>query len=92
MNLPDIGYPQTKDVADEGYYVCINCSHDEPSDKSIAILNTKDKLPKCPVCGDTYWMKIQFFGVRLLLLSGALRLFEENPNFFLILVRKSFII
>lgn len=56
--LPDIGYPQTGDEADRGTYACMNCPHDKVEDGGIAILNKKQKLPPCPVCGNTYWMKI----------------------------------
>ena len=56
--LPNIGYPQTGDVADAGTYVCMNCTNDENDndDSTIITLNTKDKLPECPSCGHTYWM------------------------------------
>ena len=53
--LPDIGYPQTGDA---GTYICMNCPHEDTDDKSVVILNKKDILPECPVCGYTYWMKI----------------------------------
>ena len=56
--LPDIGYPQTGDIVELGTYACMNCPHTESEDNSIIILNKKDKLPKCPVCGQTYWMKL----------------------------------
>lgn len=56
--LPDIGYPQTDDIADVGVYACMNCPHDSEDDDSIAYLTEKGKLPLCPVCGYTYWMKI----------------------------------
>lgn len=56
--LPDIGYPQTGDNAEVGIYSCMNHTDYENGDDGIAILNTKDKLPECPTCGPTYWMKI----------------------------------
>lgn len=56
--LPDIGYPQTGDVVDVGTYICMNCPHTDEKDDGIVILNNKEKLPKCPVCGQTHWMKI----------------------------------
>ncbi len=57
--LPDIGYPQTGDVSDSGTYACMNCPHDKETDKAIIILIKREKLPKCPECGQpTYWMKI----------------------------------
>lgn len=56
--LPDIGYPQTGDTAEKGIYACMNCPHDEEEDNSIVMLDKKKKLPECPVCGHTYWMKI----------------------------------
>lgn len=56
--LPDIGYPQTGETADAGIYACINCPHDSEDDKAVAILYKREKLPKCSVCGITYWMKV----------------------------------
>lgn len=56
--LPDIGYPQTGDIADAGLYACLNCPHDSEDDKSVTYLCKREKLPECPVCGHTYWMKI----------------------------------
>lgn len=56
--LPDIGYPQTGDKAKAGMYACMNCPHNKPDDESIAYLPTDSKLPECPVCGYTYWMKV----------------------------------
>lgn len=56
--FPDIGYPQTGDEADSGTYACLNCPHDKADDKAIIILPKRKKLPKCSVCGHTYWMKI----------------------------------
>ena len=58
MLLPDIGFPQTNKIVEKGFYVCLNCPHNQADDKSIAIITTKDKLPKCPICGVTYWMKV----------------------------------
>lgn len=56
--LPDIGYPQTDDMADAGFYACMNCPHDREDDNSIVYLDKIKKLPECPVCGYTYWMKV----------------------------------
>ena len=56
--LPDIGYPQTGDSVKPGIYVCLNCPHDEADDKSLVSLKKESTLPKCPVCGNTYWLKI----------------------------------
>ena len=56
--LPDIGYPQTGDEVDSGTYICMNCPHTEIDDKSVAIRDKKSKLPDCPICGNTHWMKI----------------------------------
>jgi hypothetical protein len=56
--FPDFGYPQTGDESDSGTYICMNCPHDQPDDKSIAILYKRETLPECPVCGYTYWMKM----------------------------------
>lgn len=56
--LPDIGYPQTGEIADPGTYACLNCPHDSNEDETIAILDKRKALPKCPVCGITYWMRI----------------------------------
>ena len=58
VRLPDIGYPQTGDMADSGTYACMNCPHTDAEDNSLIILNKKGKLPKCPVCGQTYWLRI----------------------------------
>ena len=56
--LPDIGYPQTGEMADAGMYACMNCPHDKEDDKAVVILNKRQKLPKCPECAQpTYWMK-----------------------------------
>lgn len=57
MRLPDIGYPQTGDKAEKGNYACVNCPHDSENDKSLIFLQENEKLPKCPVCGQTHWMK-----------------------------------
>lgn len=56
--LPDTGYPQTGDVAEQGTYACMNCPDDKPDGNTVVILNKKEKLPKCPECGHTYWMRI----------------------------------
>lgn len=56
--LPDFGYPQTGDMAEAGFYACMNCPHDSDEDASTIYLDAKQKLPECPVCGFTYWMKI----------------------------------
>ena len=56
--LPDIGYPQTGDLAEAGIYACMQCEHTEPKDNGVVILSKKEKLPKCPTCGNTYWMSI----------------------------------
>lgn len=56
--LPDIGYPQTGDKVETGFYACVNCPHTEADDKSPIHLDKPAKLPECPVCGYTYWMKI----------------------------------
>lgn len=56
--LPDIGYPQTGDTEDVGFYACMNCPHDSEDDNGIIYLDKRKKLPECPVCGHTYWMKI----------------------------------
>lgn len=56
--LPDIGYPQTGDTSDSGFYACMNCPHDSEGDNSIVYLEKRKKLPECPVCGYTYWMKV----------------------------------
>lgn len=56
--LPDIGYPQTDDTADSGFYACMNCPHDSEDDNSIVYLDNRKKLPECPACGYTYWMKV----------------------------------
>jgi hypothetical protein len=55
--LPDIGYPQTGDKVDSGFYACVNCPHTEPDDKSSVYLDKPQKLPLCPICGKTHWMK-----------------------------------
>lgn len=57
-SLPDIGFPQTGDEAESGTYACMNCPHEITDDKSVAILDKRKKLPKCPVCGNTYWLKL----------------------------------
>ncbi|MCM1223954.1 MAG: zinc ribbon-containing protein [Lachnospiraceae bacterium] len=56
--LPDIGYPQTGDLVEAGTYACMNCPHTDANDDSIIMLFESGKLPECPVCGVTYWMKI----------------------------------
>lgn len=56
--LPDIGYPQTGEKAEPGTYVCINCSDAGKSEDSVVNLPRSSKLPDCPVCGYTYWMKV----------------------------------
>lgn len=56
--LPDFGFPQTGQMVDSGLYACMNCPHDKEEDESITILYKREKLPECPVCGITYWMKI----------------------------------
>lgn len=56
--LPDIGYPQTGEIAESGTYACMNCPHDNEDDEAIAILYKRETLPECPVCGKTYWMKV----------------------------------
>ena len=56
--LPNIGYPHTGETADAGTYACMNCPHDTSNDEAITILYKREKLPECPVCGITYWMKI----------------------------------
>ena len=57
--LPDIGYPQTGDIASCGTYACLSCPHDVEDDKSLIVLNKKGKLPTCPVCKNTvYWLKL----------------------------------
>lgn len=61
MLLPDIGYPQTNQVVEPGYYVCMMCPEDhdtKEANNTVITLNKKGKLPKCPKCNDTYWMKI----------------------------------
>ena len=35
-----------------GNYVCASCS-----DEVIVIEKADDKLPPCPTCGHTYWLK-----------------------------------
>lgn len=56
--LPDVGYPQTGDEADTGFYACMNCNCEEAENNGAIFLDKKGKLPECPVCGNTYWMKI----------------------------------
>ena len=57
--FPDIGYPQTGEIASARTYVCMNCPHDSKDDKAIIILQEKEKLPNCPACKKpTYWMPI----------------------------------
>lgn len=56
--LPDIGYPQTDDVVDTGFYACMNCPHDSEDNNNVIYLDNRKKLPECPVCGYTYWIKI----------------------------------
>lgn len=56
--LPDTGYPQTGDKSEAGKYICMNCPHEDSDDESVAILDEPDILPECPVCGNTYWMKL----------------------------------
>lgn len=58
VRLPDIGYPQTGDKVEKGFYACMNCPHTEPDKNSSIYLEKDQKLPNCPVCGNTYWMKI----------------------------------
>ena len=45
-------------LPDIGFYTCMNCPHDSEDDNSIVYLGKKKKLPECPVCGYTYWMKV----------------------------------
>lgn len=56
--LPNIGYPQTGEIAESGTYACMNCSHDNENDEAITILYKREPLPECPICGVTYWMKV----------------------------------
>lgn len=57
--LPDIGYPQTGDIANPGSYACMNCPHKSKDDKAIVLLPKRGKLPKCPVCkSQTYWISL----------------------------------
>lgn len=57
--LPDIGYPQTGEMAKSGTYACVNCLNDSADDKAVAILYKREKLPRCPVCKNpTYWMVV----------------------------------
>lgn len=56
--LPDIGYPQTGEKVEGGTYVCMTCSHSDTTENSTITLLKTSKLPDCPVCGCTYWMKI----------------------------------
>lgn len=58
VRLPDFGYPQTGDKAECGFYACMNCPHTETNNQSTIYMEENKKLPKCPVCGNTYWMKI----------------------------------
>ena len=55
--LPEIGYPQTGDKAESGFYVCMNCNETNENENSTIHLDKPKKLPKCPICGHTYWMK-----------------------------------
>ncbi|MBO5484309.1 MAG: hypothetical protein J5979_03745 [Lachnospiraceae bacterium] len=56
---PDIGCPTAGLIAEPGTYVCMNCPHDnKENDKAIIILDKKEKLPVCPVCGEPYWSKV----------------------------------
>lgn len=46
---------QTNDSVQVGNYACTTCSGTEPA---IAMISQdENKLPKCPICGDTYWVK-----------------------------------
>ncbi len=56
--LPDIGYPQTDEIAEAGVYACMNCPLDKAEDEAIIYLYQREKLPKCPICGITYWFKV----------------------------------
>lgn len=58
--MPDIGYPQTDEIAEPGVYACIKCEYVEnDSSKPFSIiLDKKQKLPKCKFCGKTYWLKV----------------------------------
>lgn len=57
--LPNIGYPQTGDIAEPGTYACMNCPHNKQDDKAMVILDKTKKLAKCPVCKNaTYWIKL----------------------------------
>lgn len=56
--LPDMGYPQTGEKADAGTYACVTCPHADETEKSVINLLKPGKLPDCPVCGYTYWMKL----------------------------------
>ena len=51
--LPDIGYPQTGDEAETGFYACMNCPHDKAEDNGVFVLDKKGKLPDCPESGNT---------------------------------------
>lgn len=58
--LPDIGYPQTDEIAEPGTYACVKCDYDENDNSKpfSIILDEKQKLPKCKFCGKTYWFKV----------------------------------
>lgn len=56
--LPDIGYPQTGDTVERGMYCCMNCDYEAENQEGLIIINKKQKLPECPLCGITYWMPI----------------------------------
>ncbi len=56
---PDIGCPTAGQIVKPGTYACLNCPHDNNmDDKAIVILNQKEQLPVCPVCGEPYWSKV----------------------------------
>ncbi len=55
--LPDIGYPQTGDIAEPHTYVCMGCE-DNGNDQNIIVLTSKEKLPPCSNCGPTYWFQM----------------------------------
>lgn len=57
-SLPDIGYPQTGDNAEVGFYACMNCNNENAEDNSCIHIEKPKKLPNCPICGQTYWMPI----------------------------------
>lgn len=38
-----------------GNYACTTCNGIEPT--VVIISKDENKLPICPICGDTYWLK-----------------------------------